>query len=150
KLQYLAVQAAWRLPGKQRFEKLAPLLDTLSAAKPSLRAPGQLVLGQFSHVFGVLDQELHGDEDEDEFEDEDDEEDEDDDDYDEEYDGEEDPAPPTDWDPRWAPALRKHLKGQNADAMAQALAVVAGEKAVPELLPLLSGNTGGIMRVLGH
>jgi HEAT repeat protein len=153
-LRRFGVQAGWQLPGKERFEKLAPLLDMLTAAKPSQRQPGDLVLEQFCHAFWAVAQERHEDEEseqqDNEFEDEDDDEDE----FGSYGMDEEVAKPPTDWDPRWAPALRKHLKGKSGESVAQALAIVIGEKVVPELLPLLAASVSkresGLVFVLGH
>jgi HEAT repeat protein len=151
KLRSHGVDAAWRLPGKERFEKLAPLLDTLTASKPSQRQAGELVLGHFSETFSALDEEREEDEELEEQEETEPEEEE----FEAEfgYDGtdEEETRPPTDWDPRWAPALRKHLKGKNGGQVALALAVVLGEKAVAELLPLLGADKDfNVMSVMGH
>jgi HEAT repeat protein len=156
KLTLLAARAAWRLPGKERFERLAPALVTLSQTSAAKRRPAESVLNQFatelSHIGGDPEMEFEleesGDEEYDEYDDA----------YGEDediWDDEEDtPRPPlTDWDPRWAPLLRKHLNGPARNAVAMALAVVLREKAVPELLKLLSAPTfkggDGVIQALG-
>jgi hypothetical protein len=141
-LWHYAIRAAWGLPGKERFERLEPALATLSKSKASERARGQNVLNLFSwelHQLGDPDDELEGENEEDEEHDEYDDEFDDEDVYDAgDHDDEGNPRKPTtDWDPRWVPALRKHLKGDNCDSVAVALTVLQGEKMVPELLKLL-------------
>ncbi|MCI0464746.1 MAG: HEAT repeat domain-containing protein [Gemmataceae bacterium] len=156
------VQAAWTMPPKERFDRLAATLADLSATKAGQRQRGELVLSFF---WGELNLREQGDEDEEEqerFSEED--EDEDEDEYDDPYgddEGEEgywdeydEPRhTTTQWDPRWAPALRKHLNGPNRNNIAGALAVLLGDKAIPELLKVLSASTTknehGVINALG-
>jgi HEAT repeat protein len=43
-----AVLAAWRLPARDRYERLAPLCEGLSSPKPAAREHGEFVLMQFN------------------------------------------------------------------------------------------------------
>jgi HEAT repeat protein len=144
-LWYFAIRAAWNLPPKEQFERLQPAVATLSQPKPAQRVRGQNVLNLFSWEMNRLgepdeafedEDEGPGDEEHDEYDDEFEAEDEDG--GHEDYDEEGNPRKPiTDWDPRWVPALRKHLKGEARDSVAVALTVLEGAKMVPELLKLL-------------
>ncbi|HYT94790.1 MAG TPA: HEAT repeat domain-containing protein [Gemmataceae bacterium] len=152
-LWHCAIRAAWALPAKERFDWLAPALATLSAAKPAQRSRGDTVLGFFHEQFWRLGAEGDLDEAEDEDEDEDDSEVDEDEAEDlwEEEDLVVNVIP--DWDPRWVPALRKHLNGPSRNSVAVALTVLERAKFAPELLRLLvpSATKGeiGVMQALG-
>jgi HEAT repeat protein len=151
-LWHAAIRAAWKLPAKEQFDRLQPSLATLAQSKPSLRQRGEFVLNLF---FGELSQQGGGDYYDELGDDLTDEEDAEHDEYDEEYEEDEEwdeegdvPQRITDWDPRWLPALRKHLKGPSGGGVAVALTVLEGEKFVPELLKLLPTATRGDDRVI--
>jgi HEAT repeat protein len=134
-----AAGAVWLLPAKPRYDHLAPLCADLSHAKKPQRQRGEFVLQLFeAEATGQAD------------------------DVSEDYyfyvERDEDTArrrsPRTDWDPRWAPLLRKHLKGPNRPGVAIALGVVLGPAAIPELMaqlvPSLKKNECGVVEALGH
>jgi hypothetical protein len=130
-----AARAAWLLPEPERYERLAPCVGELSRPKKSEHRRGKFVLDLFEEEF--CDPEAEFDED----------------------DEESGPSaqlrvPRTDWDRRWVPLLRKYLKGPYHPDAAVALAAVLGEKAVPELLPLLAPsvkkNECGVVQALGY
>ncbi|HEX5272911.1 MAG TPA: HEAT repeat domain-containing protein, partial [Gemmataceae bacterium] len=131
-----AARAAWRLPEPERYQRLAPWVEQLSRPKKSEHRRGKFVLDLFEEEFEDPDR-----------------------DYDDPYDywnpnaaGAR--APRADWDPRWGPLLRKHLDGPYRPDAALGLAAVVGEKAVPELLPLLvpsvKKNECGVAEALGR
>jgi HEAT repeat protein len=136
KLWQSAARAAWRLPEPERYERLEPWMKELSRPKKSEQRRGKFVLDLFEDEFTDPDA-----------------------DYD---DGDDEalpflvpPRPPrTDWDPRWVPLLRKHLKGPYRPDAALGLAAVLGVKAIPELLPLLvpsvKKNECAVVEALGH
>jgi HEAT repeat protein len=156
-LWHHAIRAAWQLPPKERFDRLAPALATLSDSKPSGRYRGENLLGFFSNELHLLggDEEFEEEEPEGEDEDQDQDEFEDEDEFWDEDEYDEDPTKPTaDWDPRWVPALRKHLKGPKQAEVAVALTVLEREKMIPDLLKLLvptatKGNVN-VLQALGH
>jgi HEAT repeat protein len=151
-LWHVAVQAAWRLPGKERFDFLAPAVGSLSQAKAGQRAVGENVLNLF---LGELNQ-LSRDDEYGEAEEDDGAYDVYDDEFEDDEQWEEEEGTPlpriTDWDPRWVPALRKHLNGPSRGGVAIALAVLQGEKIVPELLKILPAaaakNVWGVIHAL--
>jgi HEAT repeat protein len=134
-----AVHAAWRLPARQHYDRLAPLCANLSHRGPTQRERGDYVLSFFTRQF-------HYDPADAEFLaadfPEDDEMD----------------KPRTDWDPRWKQLLLKHLEGPSREEIALALAVVAGTKVVPDLLRVLPASVKsrqhlrqfGVIRALGR
>jgi HEAT repeat protein len=136
KLWQSAARAAWRLPEPERYERLEPWLRELSRPKKSEHRRGKFVLDLFEDEFTDPDAVY-------------------DDDDDESLPGLVPPRPArTDWDPRWGPLLRKHLKGPYRPDAALGLAAVLGENAVPELLPLLvpsvKKNECAVAEALGH
>lgn len=156
----LAIQAAWTMSPKERFDRLAPALAKLSTARAADRYRGERVLNLFTSELHFLNP------DEDEYDDDEYDEDEDeydDDEYDDPYaydeddnfdDEDDEPSKPTaEWDPRWVPALRKHLNGPQRQNVAQALAVLLHDKAIPELVKILPAsaakNEYGVIGALG-
>ena len=126
-----AVKAAYWLPSKPRFDRLAPLLDELSKAKKADRRRAE-------HLLSLFEAEMNKEV--------------------EDFDDSDEKRPElcparTDWDPRWAPLLRKHLHGPVCADAAIALAVVLREKAIPDLLPLLEPSVKkgecGVVEALG-
>ncbi len=151
-LAHLGVRAAWALPAKDRFDCLAPALATLSLPKPGQRTPGENVLNLFHGeltLLAIRDEDGGPDEGVGDY-----------DIYDDEFADESDweeveaapPKPITDWDPRWVPALRKHLNGPSRGGVAIALAVLEREQVVPELLKMLPAalakNVWGVTQAL--
>ncbi len=129
-----AARAAWRLPARERYDRLAPLVQELSKPKKSEHRRGKFVLDLFEEEFSGGDEYFDDD--------------------DEEEVVAEPAARRTDWDPRWAPLLRKHLNGPYRPDAALGLAAVVGEKAIPDLLPLLvpsvKKNECGVVEALGY
>jgi HEAT repeat protein len=128
-----AARAAWRLPARERYDRLAPLVEQLSRPKKSERERGKFVLDLFEDEFADSSADY--------------------DDPDEHWAPSQAQAPRTDWDPRWAPLLRKHLGGPYRPDAALGLVAVLGQKAVPELLPLLAPSVKkgecGVAEALG-
>jgi HEAT repeat protein len=129
-----AARAAWRMPEPERYQRLAPCVQELSRPKKSEHRRGKFVLDLFEEEFEDPEADF--------------------DDPDEHWDAATARVPRADWDPRWVPLLRKHLKGPYRPDAALGLAAVLGEKAVPELLPLLvpsvKKNECGVAEALGH
>lgn len=131
-----AINAVWKMPGKQRYEWLAPLIEELSKPKKADHKRGK-------HILELFEQEFFSETDEDE------------DDFDDDEDDYRPPAQPrSDWDKRWADLLRPHLKGPYRAEAAIALAAVLGKAAGPELLPHLvpsvKKNECGVVEALGY
>ncbi|HKI34159.1 MAG TPA: HEAT repeat domain-containing protein [Gemmataceae bacterium] len=126
-----ATRAAWLLPGRERYERLAAWVQELSQAKKSEYRRGKFVLELFEEEFSDPEE-----------------------DFDDAEAALERKARRTDWDPRWLPLLRKHLGGPYRPEAALGLAAVLGEKAVPELLPLLLPSVKkdecGVVEALGY
>src|SRR5205823_1047601 len=103
KVWQAATRAAWQLPSQARYECLAPLCADLSHAKKAQRRRGESVLELFeAETTGQADELA-----EDYY-------------FYVEPEGEEPKRrqPRTDWDPRWVPLMRKHLKGPNRPGVA--------------------------------
>ena len=109
-----ALQAAWKLPSAQLYQRLAPLCEHLSDSKSAQRERAEGVLAQFQAE--VRNVRLWGPP---------------------QAESPEDAAAKRSWDPRWAKLLAKHLDGANRAGVATALGVVQGNKAVPQLLRVL-------------
>jgi HEAT repeat protein len=134
KVEESAARAAWLLPTKERYERLAPWVAELAKPKKSEHRRAKIVLELFDDEFTESEEDF----------------------FDlEPWETRPEPRPRrTDWDPRWVPLLRKHLNGPYRAEVALGLAAVLGEKAVPELLPLLAPSVKkdecGVVEALGY
>jgi hypothetical protein len=117
KVWQAAVRAVWKLPPGPCYERLAPLCASLSQAKKgAARERGEFVLKLFQQTAeaeALAANTPSGGP----------------------------PAPrPRTWDSRWVKLLHEHLDGPNRTGVAVALALVQGQKAVPELLRVLPAS----------
>jgi HEAT repeat protein len=124
KLWRYGLEAAFRLLPRERYERLAPLCDTLSNPKKSQRQQGD-------HLLTLFEEEATG-----------------------EGLPWLPRTRRTDWDPRWVQRLLPHLDGPNRSGVAIALEVVMGVAAVPRLLevlaPSVKKNECGVVEALGR